>query len=124
MEVLIALAVLGTAMTVLLMAHNSTLNLVASTQDDVTVRMLLQRALGEAELEAMAGNDAGEKDFGKRYEGWSYTFEATPILGEELPEYRNLAVTVVDPAGTEWRYNLFVYGSASAWSDENTGTNR
>lgn len=106
-EVMLALAILGSALFVLLDGHHAALRLFQQAQDEATTRSLMERALAMAEVELLAGNLEGSGDFGKRYPEHTFSFAAEQIGDEELPLYQ-LAVTVEGP-GESHEMTLFVY---------------
>ena len=96
-EVMAALAILGTSLIVLLNSHYKAMTLHADTDQAVFMDGLTAWALGLAEVEVLAGvlDDAG--DFGERYPGYSYAFHAT-LFDETVPvRLYTVGVTVVGP---------------------------
>ncbi len=103
-EVLVALAILGGGMFVLVNAHFSALSLHMFTQDEVDARMLLEIAVARAEMGVAAEELSGGSDFGPRYPGYSYTYDAQPMGDSENPfmmdiEFYNVTTTLSSPDG-------------------------
>ena len=95
-EIMVALAILGTALFVLLEAHYGAMRLFGDARDQVDESNLMSRALGIAESEVMAGSTNGNGEFGKRYEGYSYSYQADE-LGADQPGFYNVTVTMQGP---------------------------
>lgn len=100
-EVLAALAILGTGLFILLDSHFTTLNLFVATRETVITRHLVERAIGEAEISVMSGVLTGGDEFGMRYPDFSYTFEAIEPQPEALPKFYEVRVTVEGPEDSE-----------------------
>lgn len=82
-EILVALTILTGSMFVLVNTHYSALNLHLMTAEQVDARVLLESTVGRAEM-ALAGKElSGGGDFGSRYPGYSWTYEAQEMGGEE-----------------------------------------
>ncbi|MCC6154361.1 MAG: prepilin-type N-terminal cleavage/methylation domain-containing protein [Candidatus Hydrogenedentes bacterium] len=75
-EVMIALAILGTSLFVLLDMHYNAVQVQTRLDNEVRVRNLLSLASGISEVEVAAGNLSGSEEFGDRYPGWGYSFDA------------------------------------------------
>lgn len=78
-EIMIALAILGTSLFVLLDMHYNAVQVQTRLENEVRVRNLLSLASGISEVEVAAGNLNGSEEFGDRYPGWSYAFEAEEL---------------------------------------------
>ena len=96
LEVLIAVAILGSALFILLEAHYVALRANTELRDEVTLRNLTALALGIAETEVCAGNFLDSQDFGERYPDFKYSFDAQAV-GEEYPALYDVLVTVEGP---------------------------
>jgi len=92
-EVMIAMAVLGSALFVLLQAHHSALNAHGQLRDEVLLRNLMALAVGIAEVEVAAGNLSDSQEFGDRYPDFDYSFDAQPV-GEGFPALYDVLVKV------------------------------
>ena len=75
-EIMIALAILGMSLFVLLDMHYNAVQVQTRLENEVRVRNLLSLASGISEVEIAAGNVNGSEEFGDRYPGWSYSFDA------------------------------------------------
>ncbi|MCC6797655.1 MAG: prepilin-type N-terminal cleavage/methylation domain-containing protein [Candidatus Hydrogenedentes bacterium] len=111
-EIMIALAILGTSLFVLLDMHYNAVQVQTRLENEVRVRNLLSLAAGISEVEVAAGNLNGSEEFGDRYPGWSYAFEAEEVEastsrstgGADTPAFPGLyyvAVNVLDPDNLE-----------------------
>lgn len=96
-EIMAALAILGTALFMLLQAHYTTLRLFETAREEALLTELLERAVSIARLEVAAGNPTGADELGKRYPDYEYRFEATPV-DEAQPALVELYVQVEGPA--------------------------
>lgn len=110
-EIMVALAILGTALFVLLEAHYGAMRLFVNARDQVEVNSLLERALGIAEAEVMTGSTGGHGDFGKRYPDYSYTYQVDDLGGSDQPGFYSVTVILQGPQdGVEM--TLLVYKGA------------
>lgn len=85
LEVLIALAILGGAMIILLESHYATMQLFSTTQDAAIEEMLMQQGTALAETEILSGEESGDGDFGESHPDYSYSYEARFLDDVELP---------------------------------------
>jgi len=123
-EIVVALAVLGGVMFVLLETHFRALRLYESARDKVTIRNFISQAVGRAETEVLAGNLAGDGEFGERYPDYSYTFEAQQMAEGNILLY-DVLVTVEDPEGENHEIVFLVYDPrVSGGAAAGTGTRR
>lgn len=95
---MVALAILGTGLFVLLEAHFASLMLFSEAQEAAEMRLFVEQAMGLAEVEVLAGETGGEGDFGERYPEYSYVYSATEAYGEEMPGLLEVMVMVNGPA--------------------------
>ena len=95
-EVMIAMAVLGSALFVLLQAHHAALQAHNELRDEVILRNLTALAVGIAEVEVAGGNLADSEEFGDRYPDFDYSFDARPV-GEGYPALYDVLVKVKGP---------------------------
>lgn len=100
LEVLVALAVLGMSLFILLDAHYATLRLFDEAQEASAVRILLEKAIGDAEIQVLAGNVTGKGDFGLRYEEYSYSYTAVQVSQENMPGLFEITVELMGPFET------------------------
>lgn len=107
-EILVALSILGVGLFVLLETHYASLDLIATAQEEATFDTLITLALGTAEFEVLSGNTSGSDDFGKQFDGYSYTFTATAQDEIETPGLYKVAVTITGPDETR-DFNFMLY---------------
>gem|GEM_PF-3583103 len=118
-EVMAALVILGTSLVVLLDSHFGALSLHDTTCETVFMNELMDWAMGVAETEVQAKTLKGDGDFGKRYEGYAYSFSADLIKDIEGVALFSVNVTVT--GGPEPRtMTMLVYnmGVTQAGLDE------
>jgi len=96
LEVVVALAILGISMFVLLQTHLNALSARDRQQTKVTMNHLIVQALGHAELEIATGTLSGGDDFGDRWDGYSYEFDAQ-YFGESYPNLYEITVRIATP---------------------------
>lgn len=84
-EVLVALAVLGGALFVLVNSHYTALQLHMTTQEAVDERMLLESVVSRADMGILQEELSGSGDFGARYPGFSWSYEASPMGDTDHP---------------------------------------
>lgn len=137
-EVVAALAILGTALVVLLDAHYTALRLQTETADAVLRSQLLESVVARAEVGVLTGELTGGDEFGPRYPGYSWSYDA--VLSGDDPEMQLYQVTArvqsasdtpsSDPAADDglsfWVYNPGLPdGSATSGGglSSNTGNN-
>ncbi|MBI5093195.1 MAG: prepilin-type N-terminal cleavage/methylation domain-containing protein [Candidatus Hydrogenedentes bacterium] len=96
-EIMIALAILGTALFVLLEAHYGALKLFTDARDQVELNGLMKRAMGVAEGEVLDGSTSGRGEFGKRYPDYSYTYQVEDIGGTQQPGFLSISVVLHGP---------------------------
>jgi len=109
-EIMVAVAILGGAMMILLDAHYGSLSLFAETRESVLLQEFLEKALGEAEVQVMAGQLSGTGDFGEQYPEYSYTFTAQSMGEEYVPIY-TVMVSVTGPVESK-EMQMLVYTMA------------
>jgi prepilin-type N-terminal cleavage/methylation domain-containing protein len=97
-EIMVALAILGGSMFILLDAHYRAMRLHNSTLEEVVAADLMLTALGQAELETLSGMKGDEGDFGKRFPGYSYVYDAQ-MDTENDPGFWTVTVTLKAPDG-------------------------
>jgi hypothetical protein len=108
--VVVALAILATALMVLLEAHFAALNLYDASRRETVERMLMRQAVGMAEADLMAGNASGTGDFGKRYPLYQYSYNSTPVGGEESTVgLYDVLVTVEGPEQSREMHVMIYY---------------
>jgi len=112
-EVLAALAILGASLFVLLDNHYRALQLHDGTRESVQWDRLLGFALGVAEADVQAGNLEGSGEFGERYPGCTYSFNANRV--EEIEGVLLFLVNVtVSREGESESRDMLVYNLGGA----------
>ncbi len=114
-EILAALAILGSAVFILLNTHLSALNLYESMNDAVLKRQLLERAVGEAEFGVLTGELTGSGEFKGRYAGYTWSYQGTPLGGTEeapIPFYQ-VQATLRIPGEEDETLNFYVFNISS-----------
>jgi len=96
-EIMVALAIVGTALVVLLQAHYASQMLFDQAQQETLMQGFLEHAIGLAEAEVLAGRLSGSGDFGKRYPDYSYSFSAQQAGQSEMVPLYGVMVTVSGP---------------------------
>lgn len=82
-EVLVALTILAGSLFVLMNTHYAAMNLHVLAVDEVNSRVLLEGTLARAEMGIAAKELTGGGDFGSRYPGYSWSYEAMEMGGED-----------------------------------------
>ncbi len=96
-EILVALAILGTGLVMLLETHYGALQLFVTADDEALMRSMMELALGEAEVSVMTGKFSGSGDFGKRYPDYSFSFTGENIFSDLPVALYEIEVTVKGP---------------------------
>lgn len=99
-EVMVALAILGSAMFILLDAHYAAIRLFDTSETEVRDALLLHRAAAMAEVEVSTGSLSGDGEFGDRYEGYAYAYSAELAGDENIPLYQVLITLTTPNEGT------------------------
>ena len=107
-EVMVAVAILGSSLLILLETHYAALRLFNDAREETLMQQFLERVIGEAEVEVLAGNLSGSGDFGKRYPDYTYSFEATPAGEDEMVPLYDVTVTVEGPTDSR-SMEMFVF---------------
>ena len=97
LEVLAALAIVGTALFALLSAHHSALKMHSFTHEEVDFRQFVETAVAKAEVEVLAGNYGDSGDFGTRFPDYSWSFDAAKAGEDELVLLYGVNVTITGP---------------------------
>lgn len=107
-EIMVAIAIIGTALLVLLDSHYAALNLFNTAREEVIMQSCIERATGEAEVQVLAGQLSGSGDFGKKFPDYSYSFTAQ-VSGQEYVPIYGVTVSVQGPLETK-EVQMLVYG--------------
>lgn len=98
MEVMVTLGILGVGLFVLFNAFHSSMRLRDLTLDEVIQRELVQRAAGLAEVEVLSGTLSDSGEFGPRYPGYTWAFDAVLAAGDDgLVQLYEVEITVSGP---------------------------
>ena len=97
MEVMVALAILGGGVFILLQAHYAATRAHLDMREEVMVQGLMEQAMGMARVELASGNGSGSGDFGKRYPNYEYSFEAVALSEDENPGLYEVVVILEGP---------------------------
>lgn len=116
-EIVVALAVLGGGLFILLESHYGALGLFAEAQEEATITMMLQSAVADAERAVLAGEASGGGDFGLRFVDYSYQFTMAPVNPEELPGLLEVTLTLVTPVEEREIQFLTYQGDQTARDD-------
>lgn len=117
-EILVALTILAGSLFVLVSSHYAALNLHMYTSDEVEARMLLESIVARAEMGIAAKELSGGGDFGARYPGYSWTYEAqsiseegaSPILSDTI--FYRVKATLVYPNGESKSLEFLTFSNA------------
>lgn len=117
MEVLVALAILGTGLFVLIGAHQSALRLQIESENTIEERQLLEGAVSRAEVAVMTGSLSAGGEFGPRYPGCSWAFDAQNVSSDgQVPLYQ-VTARLLTPDG-EKKLDFFYFNTGP--SDQST----
>ena len=121
-EIMIALAILGSSLFILLDMHYNAVHIQDRLEFEVKIRNLLAQAAGIAEVEIAAGTLKDSQEFGDRYPGFRYTFDAELVDGSTstnassnkngalsaYPGLYDVLVTVEDPDKVAHELHFYV----------------
>ena len=117
LEIVVALAILGTSLVILLETHYAGMSMLADAQDTAFMQELIQIAVAESERGVLEGNDAGEDEFGKQYPGYSYTYAAVQVDEQNQAGLFDVTVTIRGcPEAQQMRF--FMYDGNQVTSNE------
>ena len=112
-EVVIALAILGTGMVILLESHFGSLMLFSEAQDATIIELLSKQGTTLAELEILMGEESGSGDFGEAYPEYSYEYTTLKIDEFEMPGLVDVTFNLMTPQQEEAiTFNFRVYDGA------------
>ncbi len=118
-EVVIALAILGTGMLVLLESHFGSLMLFDQAQDQTLVELLSKQGTALAEIEILTGKTNGSGDFGDAYPDYEWEYTATIVDEFELPGLLDVEFSLFTPYEDEPLEFLFrVYDGAMEYEEQ------
>ena len=114
-EVLAAVAILGSALFILLSTHHGALRLFEAMNSSVVETQMLERAVGEAEFGVLTGELTGSGEFEGRFAGYAWSYQGTAIGGTEespIPFYQ-VEVTVRNPDGEDQTLSFYFFHVSS-----------
>ncbi len=110
MEVLTALAILGSTAFVLFNIHYNAMQLHEEALGISDDYQLLSMICAKAEMGVMTGTLADGGDFGDRFEGYSWSYSATPMGSDPAIALYAVNVTLNKPDGEARNVNFLCYG--------------
>jgi prepilin-type N-terminal cleavage/methylation domain-containing protein len=110
-EIVVALALLGVGVMILLESHYGTMNLFVTAQDQANREFVVGQALALAEVEVLSGNLSGDGELGLSLDGYTFSFNAALQDEVETPGLYEVTVTVRGP-NLEQTMNYLVYNGA------------
>ena len=121
-EIVVALAILGTSLVLLLESQYGALRMYDEARQEATLQMLVEQACGTAEKEVMIGGASGSGDFGQRWPAYSYSYSAAQLEANQMPGLFEVTVDVTGP-DAEKQMVFYVYDGAQVGqqSDGTTG---
>ncbi len=96
-EVVVALAVLGVGLVILIESHYATVSLYVRAEDLAMAEMAVGQAIAQAEREILSGKEHGDGKLGARFEGYVYDFDAKAMDKTENPGLFEVTVNVRGP---------------------------
>jgi len=114
-EVLAAVAILGSALFILLSTHHGALRLFEAMNASVVESQLLERAVGEAEFGVLIGELTGSGEFEGPYAGYTWSYQGAPLGGtEESPiSFYQVEVTLRNPEGEDQTVSFYFFHISS-----------
>ncbi len=97
MEVVVALAVLAVALTILLESHYATVRLFTSTEERAMEELAVTQAVTQAEVSILSGEENGKGKLGARFPDYTYEFTSKLMDETENPGLFEVDVTVKSP---------------------------
>ena len=107
-EIMAALAILGTAMFMLLQAQHGAMRLYQATRHQALVEELATRALGIAETEVFMGETNGSDEFGDRWSDCKYEYSAQEVSAEDQPGLVRIDLKITGPE-IEYKTSVLIY---------------
>ncbi len=118
MEIMVAVAILGSAVFVLLEAHYGAIQLFNKSEELVTLRELVSRAVGITQLDVLIGQTSGNGDFGERYPDYTYEYTVEDY-SEDSDTLKVVQVVVAGPE-SEYTTSFLMYVASTSTSDEDS----
>lgn len=104
-----ALAVLGTAFTMLLAAHTSATRLEAEARNLFEATTLAREVLSRTEIDGLPAFDKDEGDFGPDFPTYRWEREVADVPSLPFVDLREVTVRVLWQAGTKTRSTQVVF---------------
>lgn len=108
-EVLVALAILGVSMFVLLQTHYNAMYTFADVRDAAELDFLTAEAIAAAEVEVLTGETRGQGEFPGTESDLTYSFEATDVDTANFPGLKRVLVTVNRPNKEPHVFEMMVF---------------
>lgn len=108
-EIVVALAILGTALVILLECQYGAMRLYDDSRHELEIDKFLRLAVGIAETEVLAGNRSGGDRFSRRYKDYSYKFSATEVDSSRLPGLMEVDVEITMPTKEKRDVTILVF---------------
>ncbi len=113
MEVLVALALLSTALFILMNGHYSAMRLHADSATEAEERQLLESAVSRAEVAVMLGTLGAQGDFGANHPDYSWSFSAQMVGPDQLVPLYQVTASLNTPEGEKSMDFFYFYTGAS-----------
>lgn len=111
-EIVVALAILGTALVILLENQYASMRLYDDARHELEMDRFLRLALGIAETEVLAGKRSGGETFSRRYKDFKYKYSATEVDASRLPGLMEVEVQVSGPGNDTREAAVLVFNPA------------
>ncbi|MCX8063809.1 MAG: prepilin-type N-terminal cleavage/methylation domain-containing protein [Candidatus Hydrogenedentes bacterium] len=121
MEILTALAILGGSAFVLFNIHYNAMRLHEEALGISDEYQLLSFICSKAEMGVLSGTLSDGGDFGDNFEGYSWSYSATPMGSDPAISLYAVNVTLTNPEGETKNVNFLCYG-LSMQTQENSLT--
>ena len=108
-EVMVALAILGMAVIVLMDTHFTSLRLLDDARNEAIMMEFVESALGQSELGVISGKLTGSGNFGKRNPDYKYTYSASQSsTSKSSSSLYEVTVTITGPEEDVRTYKMLV----------------
>ena len=107
-EVVVALAVLGVGLTILIESHYSTIRTFTRAQEESEAKLAVVQASSFAEREILAGKASGKGVLGARFPEFSFEFKSEARDKKENPGLFAVELKITGP-GLDRTLEYFVY---------------
>lgn len=96
-EVVVALAVLGVGLTILIESHYATVQLYTQAEELAMAQMAVGQAVSQAERDVLSGKASGKGTLGARFPGYGYEYTSKAQDKKENPGLFAVDLTVTGP---------------------------